>query len=138
MHNRVRMIVGSFLVKNLLQDWREGARWFWDCLLDADLANNTASWQWVAGCGADAAPTSGSSIRQSVGEIQSSTYIRRFVPELAQLDDKHIHEPSAAPVLILAAAGVKLGENYPKPVVGLKASEKALEAYQQLKARNQA
>ena len=140
MHNRVRMIVGSFLVKNLLQDWREGARWFWDCLLDADLANNTASWQWVAGCGADAAPYFRifNPISQSE-KFKAAPYIRRFVPELAQLDDKHIHEPSAAPVLIPAAAGVKLGENYPKPVVGLKASrEKALEAYQQLKARNQA
>ena len=140
MHNRVRMIVGSFLVKNLLQDWREGARWFWDCLLDADLANNTASWQWVAGCGADAAPYFRifNPISQSE-KFKAAPYIRRFVPELAQLDDKHIHEPSAAPALILAAAGVKLGENYPKPVVGLKASrEKALEAYQQLKARNQA
>ena len=105
--------------------------------LDADLANNTASWQWVAGCGADAAPYFRifNPISQSE-KFKAAPYIRRFVPELAQLDDKHIHEPSAAPALILAAAGVKLGENYPKPVVGLKASrEKALEAYQQLKAR---
>ena len=140
MHNRIRMVVGSFLVKNLMQDWREGARWFWDCLVDADLASNTASWQWVAGCGADAAPYFRifNPISQSE-RFKAAPYIRRFVPELAQLDDKHIHEPSAAPELILAAAGVQLGVNYPEPVVGLKASrEKALEAYQQLKARNQA
>ena len=140
MHNRVRMIVGSFLVKNLLQDWREGARWFWDCLLDADLANNTSSWQWVAGCGADAAPYFRifNPISQS-DKFKAAPYIRRFVPELGQLDDKHIHEPAAAPDLILAAAGVRLGDNYPEPIVKLKASrEKALEAYQQLKARNQA
>ena len=140
MHNRVRMVVGSFLVKNLLQDWREGARWFWDCLLDADLANNTVSWQWVAGCGADAAPYFRifNPISQSE-KFKTARYIRQFVPELAQLDDKHIYEPDVAPESKLTAAGVKLDENYPKPIVGLKTSrEKALGAYQQLKARNRA
>jgi len=137
MHNRVRMIVGSFLVKNLLQDWREGARWFWDCLLDADLANNTCSWQWVAGCGADAAPYFRifNPLTQSE-KFKAAPYIRRFVPELAALDDRHIHEPAAAPPIVLKSAVVELGKNYPMPIVELKASRgKALEAYQELRSR---
>ena len=136
MHNRVRMIVGSFLVKNLLQDWRAGAQWFWDCLLDADLANNTCSWQWVAGCGADAAPYFRvfNPVTQS-SKFEAASYIRQFVPELDQLDDRHIHEPAAAAQNILSEAGVELGVSYPKPIVDLRESrEKALAAYQELKA----
>ncbi|MCG8413462.1 MAG: DNA photolyase family protein [Pseudomonadales bacterium] len=136
MHNRVRMVVGSFLVKNLLQHWHTGAHWFWDCLLDADLPNNTCSWQWVAGCGADAAPYFRvfNPITQSQ-KFEAEAYIRRYVPELAKLPDKYIHEPSKAPGVELAAANVELGKNYPQPIVDLKASrERALSAYQTIKA----
>lgn len=135
MHNRVRMVVGSFLVKNLMQHWIHGARWFWDCLLDADLPNNTCSWQWVAGCGADAAPYFRvfNPITQSQ-KFEAEAYIRRHVPELAKLPDKYIHEPYTAPDSELAAAGIKLGEDYPEPIVDLKASrERALDAYKSLK-----
>lgn len=135
MHNRVRMVVGSFLVKNLLQHWQEGMRWFWDCLLDADLANNTCSWQWVAGCGADAAPYFRvfNPITQS-SKFSAESYIRRYVPELAELPDKYIHEPSQAPAETLHSAGVVLGENYPEPIVELKESrERALAAYKNIK-----
>jgi deoxyribodipyrimidine photo-lyase len=138
MHNRVRMIVGSFLVKNLLLHWHEGARWFWDCLLDADLANNTAGWQWVAGSGADAAPYFRifNPISQSERFDPDGDYIRRFVPELRELDSRHIHNPAQAPALQLQAAGVKLGENYPEPIVELKPSrQRALDAYAQIKGK---
>jgi deoxyribodipyrimidine photo-lyase len=138
MHNRVRMVVGSFLVKNLMQHWIHGARWFWDCLLDADLPNNTCSWQWVAGCGADAAPYFRvfNPITQSQ-KFEAEDYIRRHVPELTALPDKYIHEPYAAPESELAAAGIRLGTDYPKPVVDLKASrERALDAYKSLKEVN--
>jgi deoxyribodipyrimidine photo-lyase len=119
MHNRVRMIVASFLVKDLLISWQEGARWFWDTLVDADLANNTLGWQWTAGCGADAAPyfrifnptTQGTKFDPHGG------YLRRWCPELAKLPDKWIHQPSAASPEILHAAGVQLGRTYPKPIV---------------------
>ena len=135
MHNRVRMVVGSFLVKNLMQHWLDGARWFWDCLLDADLPNNTCSWQWVAGCGADAAPYFRifNPITQS-RKFAAEPYIRRHVPELAELPDSWIHEPSAAPAQELNAAGVTLGKDYPLPVVELKTSrENALAAYASLR-----
>lgn len=136
MHNRVRMIVGSFLVKNLLLDWRFGASWFWDCLVDADLANNSASWQWVAGCGADAAPyfrifnpvTQGEKF-DSAGE-----YTRHYVPELKDMPDNYLFKPWSASDEILKNAGVKLGQNYPHPIVELKGSrERALEAFKSLK-----
>lgn len=135
MHNRVRMVVASFLVKNLLLDWREGEAWFWDCLLDADLANNAASWQWVAGCGADAAPYFRifNPVAQGQKFDPGGTYTRRYVPELAALPDKYLFCPWQAPAAVLERAGVALGETYPAPVVDLKHSrELALSAFKQL------
>ncbi len=132
MHNRVRMVTASFLVKNLLTDWRHGARWFWDHLVDADLANNSASWQWVAGCGADAAPYFRifNPVAQGKKFDPSGTYVRRFVPELAGLPDKYIHSPFDAPSEVLEQAGVQLGRHYPEPVADLSLSRQAaLEAY---------
>jgi len=132
MHNRVRMVVASFLVKNLLIPWQQGARWFWDTLMDADLANNTLGWQWTAGCGADAAPFFRIFNPVSQGEKfdPEGGYVRRWVPELARLPDRWIHQPSQAPPDMLAAAGVELGRTYPRPIVSLLVSrEVALEAY---------
>lgn len=133
MHNRVRMIVGSFLVKHLLIDWREGEDWFWDTLVDADTANNPASWQWVAGSGADAAPYFRIFNPMTQGEKfdPNGEYVRQWVPELKNLPSKHIHEPWSAPKHVLEKAGVKLGQTYPKPIVDHKiAREKALAAYE--------
>ena len=135
MHNRVRMVVGSFLVKNLLVSWQEGARWFWDTLVDADLANNTLGWQWTAGCGADAAPFFRIFNPVSQGEKfdPQAGYVRRWVPELARVPDKWIHQPWKAPAAVLETAGVVLGRDYPEPIVGQLASrEVALEAYKRL------
>ncbi len=119
MHNRVRMVVASFLVKHLLLPWQDGAAWFWDTLVDADLANNTLGWQWVAGCGADAAPYFRifNPTTQSEKFDPHGAYIRRFVPELAALPDADIHEPAAASSAVLAEAGVILGRTYPRPIV---------------------
>jgi len=119
MHNRVRMIVASFLVKDLLQPWQEGARWFWDTLVDADLANNTLGWQWTAGCGADAAPYFRIFNPVSQGEKFDSKggYVRRWVPELAKLPDEFLHRPWEAGLELLNKSGVFLGENYPYPIV---------------------
>jgi deoxyribodipyrimidine photo-lyase len=121
MHNRVRMVVASFLVKNLLIPWQEGARWFWDTLVDADLAQNTLGWQWTAGCGADAAPYF--RIFNPVSQGQKfdldGNHIRRWIPELAKLPAKWIHQPWAAPANELAAARVQLGATYPEPIVSL-------------------
>lgn len=132
MHNRVRMIVGSFLVKDLLIPWQEGAKWFWDTLVDADLANNTLGWQWVAGCGADAAPY----FRIFNPYIQSAKfdpegeYIKKYVPELKDLDAKYIHTPHLADESVLRAAGIELGKDYPLPMVDhAEAKEKALKIY---------
>jgi len=136
MHNRVRMIVGSFLVKNLLINWQEGERWFWDCLLDADLASNTASWQWVAGTGADAAPYFRifNPLLQGEKFDKQGKYVRKYCPELAALPDKYIHKPWEAPPVIAKDAGLQLGKNYPNPIVDLKASrQRALDAFQALK-----
>ena len=134
MHNRVRMIAASFLIKDLLIDWTEGARWFWDTLVDADLASNTLGWQWVAGCGADAAPFFRifNPTSQGVKFDPQGIYVRRWLPELAALPDKWIHEPWRAPPLVLAAAGVKLGEHYPHRLV--EHNEARLEALQALSA----
>jgi deoxyribodipyrimidine photo-lyase len=135
MHNRVRMIVASFLVKNLLIDWRHGSAWFWDCLVDADLASNSASWQWVAGCGTDASPYFRifNPIIQGEKFDPHGAYTKRFVPELKDLPDKYLFKPWQAPNSILQQAGVKLGENYPVPVVDIKSSrESALSALQYL------
>lgn len=136
MHNRVRMIVGSFLVKNLLLHWQQGEAWFWDCLVDADLASNSASWQWIAGCGADAAPYFRvfNPITQGEKFDKAGDYTRRFVPELSGLPDKYLHQPWTAPEEILTQANVTLGDTYPNPIVELKASrEQALAAFKTLK-----
>ena len=136
MHNRVRMVVASFLTKNLLLDWREGARWFWDTLVDADIGNNAASWQWVAGCGADAAPYFRvfNPVLQGEKFDTKGDYVRKWVPELAKLPAEHIHLPWAAPSSVLKAAGVELGNNYPHPVVDhAQARDRALAAYQEIK-----
>lgn len=136
MHNRCRMIVGSFLVKNLLLHWHHGEEWFWNCLVDADLANNAASWQWIAGCGVDAAPYF--RIFNPVGQGEKfdpeGVYVRRFLPVLKDMPDEYIHKPWEASPLILKAAGVELGGNYPKPIVDHgTAREKALAAFQKTK-----
>ena len=135
MHNRVRMIVASFLVKNLLIDWRKGAAWFWDCLFDADLANNSASWQWVAGCGADAAPYFRifNPLLQSEKFDPEGEYVRRYVPELARLPTPYLHFPSKAPEAVLARSEVILGNTYPMPIVELNSSrDAALQAFKNL------
>lgn len=132
MHNRVRMIVASFLTKHLLMDWRDGERWFWDTLVDADLASNAASWQWVAGTGIDAQPFFRVFNPVSQGEKfdPEGGYVRRFVPELARLPDRHLHAPWAAPPEVLDAAGVALGRDYPRPIVSLdEGRARALAAY---------
>ena len=136
MHNRVRMIVASFLTKNLRQHWLEGARWFWDTLVDADLANNTQGWQWTAGCGADAAPFFRifNPVSQGQRFDPQGRYVRRWVPELAGLPDKYLHAPWQAPEATLRDAGVTLGVSYPQPMVDLKASRQAaLEAWAKIK-----
>ncbi len=137
MHNRVRMVTASFLIKHLMIDWREGERWFWDTLFDADPANNTASWQWVAGSGADAAPYFRIFNPFGQGEKFDSDgdYVRKWVPELARLPKKFIHRPWDAPALVLQEAGVTLGGNYPRPIVDHKAArEAALSAYNMIRA----
>lgn len=135
MHNRVRMITASFLIKDLLIDWREGEAWFWDTLVDADLAQNAGNWQWVAGSGADAAPYFRifNPTTQSQKFDQAGDYIRRFVPELGRLPSKWIHAPAEAPNDVLVAAGIKLGRDYPLPIVDHAAARKrALDRYQGL------
>ncbi len=132
MHNRVRMIVASFLVKNLLLNWRHGEDWFWECLVDADLASNSASWQWVAGSGVDAAPYFRvfNPILQGEKFDSQGEYTRRYVPELSQLPNQYLFKPWEAPEDVLKGAGVVLGQTYPHPIVNLKKSrERALESY---------
>ena len=131
MHNRVRMIVASFLVKDLRVTWLEGARWFWDTLVDADLAANTLGWQWAAGCGADAAPYFRvfNPTTQGTKFDPDGTYVRRWVPELAKLSSRDIHEPSKAAPLLLREADVTIGRDYPEPIVDhAEARKRALEA----------
>jgi deoxyribodipyrimidine photo-lyase len=127
MHNRVRMVVASLLVKNLRIHWLEGARWFWDTLVDADLANNTQGWQWTAGCGADAAPFFRvfNPVSQGLRFDPDGAYIRRWVPELRALPAPAVHAPWEADEAELHAAGVALGRDYPRPIVDLKASRAA-------------
>ncbi len=132
MHNRLRMVVGSFLVKNLLIDWREGEDWFWDCLVDADLASNSAGWQWVAGSGADAAPYFRifNPVTQGLKFDPEGEYTKKYVPELELLPNKYLFNPWEAPKEILEKAGIELGKDYPEPIVDLKYSrELALEAF---------
>ncbi|MFP4494302.1 MAG: cryptochrome/photolyase family protein [Halochromatium sp.] len=136
MHNRARMIVASLLTKNLRLPWQEGARWFWDTLVDADLANNTQGWQWSAGCGADAAPYFRilNPVRQGERFDAQGRYVRRWCPELAKLPDQLIHRPWQAPESLLAACGVRLAREYPAPIVDLKTSRaEALAAYERVK-----
>lgn len=138
MHNRVRMLAASFLTKNLRLPWQLGEAWFWDTLVDADSANNVFGWQWTAGCGADAAPYFRIFNPISQGEKfdPQGAYIRRWVPELAALPDAYLNQPWAAPPLLLQAAGLRLGEHYPHPIVAYKASrEAALAAYAEVKAQ---
>ena len=138
MHNRVRMIAASLFTKNLRQPWLAGAQWFWDTLVDADLANNTLGWQWTAGCGADAAPYFRifNPMLQTERFDPHRAYLRRWLPELARLPDKWIHAPWEAPAAVLAEAGVELGHAYPRPIVDFRASrEAALAAYATIKRK---
>ena len=137
MHNRPRMITASFLVKNLLIHWHHGENWFWDTLVDADLANNSASWQWVSGCGADAAPYFRifNPIIQGEKFDPNGDYIRKYVPELEGLPNKFIHKPWEASPEVLQEANVKLGKSYPRPIVDLRESrDKALFEFKRLSA----
>jgi deoxyribodipyrimidine photo-lyase len=132
MHNRVRMIAASFLVKNLLLDWRHGEKWFRDTLVDADLASNSASWQWVAGCGTDAAPYFRifNPVTQGNKFDPDGSYVREYVPEVKNLSNRYLHSPWEAPAEELEAAGIMLGADYPLPLVDLKESrQRALDAF---------
>jgi deoxyribodipyrimidine photo-lyase len=136
MHNRVRMIVASLLTKNMLIPWQEGAKWFWDTLVDADLASNTLGWQWTAGCGADAAPYFRifNPVTQAEKFDPMGSYIRQWLPEIAALPNKYLYQPWAAPATLLDEHGIKLGKIYPQPLVDLKATrERALQRYQTIK-----
>jgi deoxyribodipyrimidine photo-lyase len=135
MHNRVRMITASFLIKHLLIDWRQGEEWFWDTLVDADHANNAASWQWVAGSGADAAPYFRifAPVLQGEKFDPNGDYVRQYVPELAKLHKKFIHKPWEVPHPILAEAGITLGIDYPHPIVAHEAARnRALAAFKSI------
>ncbi|MDT3377781.1 deoxyribodipyrimidine photo-lyase [Labrys neptuniae] len=137
MHNRARMIVASFLVKHLLIDWREGERWFWETLVDADPANNPASWQWVAGSGADAAPYFRifNPVTQGEKFDPDGTFVKRWLPKLGRLAAPFIHRPWTASSTQLAAAGIRLGKTYPFPIVDHKiARERALAAWRSLRS----
>lgn len=137
MHNRVRMIVASFLVKHLRMDWRLGEAWFWDTLLDADLANNVAGWQWTAGSGADAAPYFRifNPMEQGRKFDPDGTYVRRWCPEIAALPNELIHAPFEATPAALAACGIVLGTTYPHPIVNhADARREALAGYERVKA----
>jgi len=137
MHNRVRMIAASFLVKDLLVPWQAGEEWFWDTLVDADLASNAASWQWVAGSGADAAPYFRifNPVKQGTTFDPEGSYVRRWVPELARLPLAYLHAPWTAPEDVLAEAGVVLGRTYPPPIIDhVKARDEALAAFARIKS----
>ncbi len=138
MHNRVRMIVASFLVKDLLIDWRRGERWFRRLLIDAEPASNAGNWQWVAGTGADAAPYFRvfNPVTQSRKFDSGGNYVRTWVPELAGLDSRAIHAPWEVPPLDLAEAGVVLGDTYPEPYVDhAVARDRTLAAYEEALGR---
>jgi deoxyribodipyrimidine photo-lyase len=138
MHNRARLLAGSFLVKDLLLPWQDGAAWFWDTLVDADLANNTLGWQWVSGCGADAAPYFRvfNPVTQGRRFDPDGAYVRRWAPELAGLPAQHLQAPWLAPAHDLATAGVRLGETYPEPIVDHgEARARALAAYEAVRSR---
>ncbi len=135
MHNRVRMVVASFLVKHLQISWVEGARWFWDTLVDADLASNTLGWQWTAGCGADAAPYFRvfNPVMQGEKFDPKGDYVRKWVPELGRMPDRYLHQPWTAPSGVLSGAGVRLGKDYSEPLVNHAiAREVALEAFSRI------
>ena len=137
MHNRVRMIVASFLIKDLLINWRCGEKWFWDCLVDADLASNSASWQWVAGCGADAAPYFRifNPTTQAKRFDPYGSYVRHWIPEISGLSNKLVHTPWLAKPIELSDAGITIGNNYPKRLVDhSEARKKALDSYKLLKS----
>ena len=136
MHNRVRMIAASFLVKHLLIPWQDGAAWFWNTLVDADLANNSVNWQWVAGCGVDAAPFFRifNPVLQGRKFDPDGTYVRSWVPELENLPNKYIHQPWAASEHILSDSEISLGNTYPLPIVDhMIARNRALEMFGQIK-----
>ena len=136
MHNRLRMITGSFLVKNLLLHWQHGEKWFWDCLFDADYASNSASWQWVAGTGTDAAPYFRifNPITQGKKFDPEGEYIKKYVPELKNIPHKYLYTPWECPSEILSEINLKLGVDYSFPVVDIKLSRaKALKAFSILK-----
>ncbi len=141
MHNRVRMIVASFLTKHLLIHWRDGEAWFWDTLVDADPASNTSGWQWVAGSGADASPYFRifNPITQGEKFDKTGAYVRKWCPELKNLPDKYLHAPWKADDQTLAKAGVSLGETYPRPIIDhAEGRERALNAWETLKKRQDA
>jgi deoxyribodipyrimidine photo-lyase len=135
-HNRVRMIVGSYLVKNLNIDWRDGESWFWDCLVDADLAANCASWQWVAGSGADAAPFFRifNPVLQGEKFDSNGDYVKKYCPELSKIPKEYLHKPWEASSETLLESGIELGKNYPNPIVDLRKSRaEALDLYKHVK-----
>ncbi len=132
MHNRVRMITASFLTKHMMLSWQQGEAWFWDTLVDADLATNAASWQWVAGCGTDAQPYFRvfNPVTQGRKFDPEGRYVRQYVPELARLPDRWLHSPWEAPETVLSQAGLALGSDYPRPIVGLEEGrDRALAAF---------
>lgn len=134
MHNRVRMITASLLVKHLLLPWQEGEAWFWDTLVDGDLATNSASWQWVAGSGTDSQPFFRifNPVTQARRFDPHGIYVRRWVPELASLPDRFLHAPWEAPAAVLAEAGIVLGRDYPRPIVSLEEGrQRALAGFRQ-------
>jgi deoxyribodipyrimidine photo-lyase len=138
-HNRARLVVASFLTKHLLVPWQRGARWFWDTLVDADLANNSLGWQWTAGCGPDAAPY----FRVFNPALQArrfdphGRYVRDWLPSLRALEPPALHDPATAPPLVLEAAGIRLGRTYPRPIVDHRSGrDRALAAYDQVRKRS--
>ena len=136
MHNRVRMITASFLIKDLLVPWQAGEAWFWDTLVDADLASNAASWQWVAGSGADAAPYFRvfNPVLQGEKFDPEGAYVRRWLTEIAALPDSYLHKPWQAPEAVLREAGIELGADYPHPIVDHAAARtRALGAYDKIR-----